>query len=50
LSIIVVYFIGYEIFKRKLLALSCSLLLAILPLAVFFSRNLQPESPAFFFI
>lgn len=50
LSIIVIYFMALLLFNSTLLSLFCALLLAIMPLAVFFSRNLQPESPAFFFM
>ena len=50
LSILVIYFIAYLLFKNRSHALFCAFLLAIMPLAVFFSRNLQPESPAFFFM
>lgn len=50
LSVLVLYRISLFLFKDKVQALSASLLLAIMPLAVFFSRNLQPESPAFFFM
>jgi 4-amino-4-deoxy-L-arabinose transferase-like glycosyltransferase len=50
LSILVIYFIGILLFKEKKSAIFSSLLMAIMPLAVFFSRNLQPESPAFFFM
>ena len=49
-SILVIYFIASILFKNPILSLASSLLLAIMPLAVFFSRNLQPESPAFFFM
>ncbi|MDD4939651.1 MAG: glycosyltransferase family 39 protein [Candidatus Omnitrophica bacterium] len=50
LAIFVIYFLGLLLFKDVKPALFCSLLLAIMPLAVFYSRNLQPESPAFFFM
>lgn len=50
LSIITIYFIAGLFFDGIYLPLYTALLLAILPLAVFFSRNLQPESPAFFFM
>ena len=49
-SILVIYFVGLILFKDNVLSLFCAFLLAIMPLAVFFSRNLQPESPAFFFM
>lgn len=49
-SILVFYFICNILFKDKRLALFGSFLLAVMPLGVFFSRNLQPESPAFFFM
>ena len=50
LSIVVIYLIAFLLFNNTILSLSCAFLLAIMPLAVFFSRNLQPESPAFFFM
>ena len=50
LSILVIYFISQVLFRKKMLSLFCAFLLAIMPLAVFFSRNIQPESPAFFFM
>lgn len=50
LSILVIYFIGRVLFKDENRALFCAFLLAIMPLPVFFSRNLQPESPAYFFV
>ncbi|MBM3255077.1 MAG: glycosyltransferase family 39 protein [Candidatus Omnitrophica bacterium] len=49
-SIIIIYLIAKIFFDNVLAALACSLLLAGMPLAVFFSRNLQPESPGFFFL
>lgn len=49
-SVLIIYYIGLILFSRKRMALLCALLLTIMPLAVFFSRNLQPESPAFFFM
>lgn len=50
LSILILYFISNQLFRNRLLSLFASLLLAVMPLAVFFSRNLQPESPALFFM
>ncbi|MCM8792534.1 MAG: glycosyltransferase family 39 protein [Candidatus Omnitrophica bacterium] len=50
LSIIMIYLIGTILFKGKKAAFLSAILMAVLPLAVFFSRNLQPESPAFFFM
>lgn len=50
LAIPVMYFMGLLLFESAAIALFCSFLLAIMPLGVFFSRNLQPESPAFFFM
>ncbi|MCM8788008.1 MAG: glycosyltransferase family 39 protein [Candidatus Omnitrophica bacterium] len=49
-SIILLYFIAKLLFDRKELALFCAMLLSIIPLAVFFSRNIQAESPALFFL
>ena len=50
LSILIIYFIALLLFRNTPLSLYCALLLAVMPLAVFFSRNLLPESPAFFFM
>lgn len=50
LSILVVYFIGRLLFKGAVLSLCCAFFLSIMPLAVFYSRNIQPESPGFFFM
>lgn len=50
LSIPIIYLISNLLFNNVYLSLFSSLLLAIMPLAVFFSRNLQPESAAFFFM
>ena len=50
LSILVIYFISLLLFSNVNLALFGASLLAIMPLGVFFSRNLQTESPAFFFM
>ncbi|MCX5696560.1 MAG: glycosyltransferase family 39 protein [Candidatus Omnitrophica bacterium] len=50
ISILAIYRIALLLFQDLILALFCAFLLAIMPLAVFFSRNLQPESPAFFFM
>src|SRR3989338_3143367 len=50
LSVLAFYRLSLFLFKNEARALSAGLLLAIMPLAVFFSRNLQPESPAFFFM
>jgi len=49
-GILVLYFISNLLFSSRNLSLFASLILAIIPLAVFFSRNLQPESPALFFM
>jgi 4-amino-4-deoxy-L-arabinose transferase-like glycosyltransferase len=50
LSILVIYLIASLFFKEFILSLFCASLVAVMPLAVFFSRNLQPETPAFFFM
>jgi len=49
-GILVIFFLAELLFSSTALALFCSGLLAVMPLAVFFSRNLQPESPGFFFM
>ncbi len=50
LSIIIIYLIANLLFNNAALALFSAFLLAVMPLAIFFSRNLQPESPALFFL
>ncbi len=49
LSIYLMARIGLYFFHDRTLSLVCASILAILPLSVFFSRNIQPESPALFF-
>ncbi len=48
-SIIVIYAVTKLLTKNEYLALLGSFLLTIMPLAVYFGRNIQPESPALFF-
>jgi 4-amino-4-deoxy-L-arabinose transferase-like glycosyltransferase len=50
LTILVFYLLGLALFRDKRFALFLALLLAVMPLAVFFSRNLQPESPGLLFM
>lgn len=50
LSIVAIYYISLLLFESAHLSLFCAFLLSILPLGVFFSRNIQAESPAFFFM
>ncbi len=50
LSIIVMYLIAQILFRNTVVSLFTAFLMALMPLAVFFSRNLQPESPGFFFM
>jgi len=50
LSIIVIYLTCNLLFNNQNLSLLAASLLAVMPLGVFFSRNIQPESPAFFFM
>jgi len=50
LSILIVYLIALLLFTNGMVALWCASIMAILPLSVFFSRNIQPESPALFFM
>ncbi|MCX5713985.1 MAG: glycosyltransferase family 39 protein [Candidatus Omnitrophica bacterium] len=49
-SIIVAYQIAYLLFCDAIAAVLCSFVLAVTPVAAFFSRNLQPESPALFWL
>jgi len=50
LSILLMYLVSLALFSNVNLALFGASILAIMPLGVFFSRNLQAESPAFFFM
>ena len=50
LGIIVIYLVSNLLFNNQNLSLLSASLLAVMPLGVFFSRNIQPESPAFFFM
>ena len=49
-SIFIIYLMGCILFDDRRAALFSAAVLAMAPLAVFFSRNLQPESPALFFM
>lgn len=49
-AVLILFRIGLILFASPAGALWASLLLAVSPLAVFFSRNIQGESPAFFFM
>lgn len=49
-SILAIYYISLLLFNNVTVSLWCAFLLSIMPLGVFFSRNIQPESPAFFFM
>lgn len=49
-SILIVYALGVVLSGSAQAGLWAALFLAVLPLSVFFSRNLQAESPAFFFM
>lgn len=49
-SIVTIYYLARILFADVIASLFCAFLLAVMPLAVFFSRNLQPECPAFFFM
>jgi 4-amino-4-deoxy-L-arabinose transferase-like glycosyltransferase len=49
-AILLMYWFSLLVTGRVRLALFSGAVLAVAPLAVFFSRNLQPESPAFFFM
>lgn len=49
-SIPLLYLIVRKLSDDKFLGLLSSLLLSLMPLGVFFGRNIQPESPALFFL
>lgn len=44
------YYICYELTGKKEPSIYAAFLMTIMPLAVFFGRNIQPESPALFFM
>jgi len=50
LSILLIFYLTRLLTSEDLSAFLSAFLLAIMPLGVFFSRNLQPESAAFFFM
>jgi len=50
LSILCMFWLIEIFLKENIYSLSGALLLSIMPLGVYFSRNLQPESGAFFFM
>jgi 4-amino-4-deoxy-L-arabinose transferase-like glycosyltransferase len=49
-SIAIMYGLAFLLFDNVTFSLTSAFTLSIMPLAVFFSRNLQPESPGLFFI
>ncbi len=44
------YYVCYELTRKEEISIYAAFLMTIMPLAVFFGRNIQPESPALFFI
>lgn len=50
LTIPLIYFLVKELSDNEYLSLVSSFIFSFLPLAVFFGRNLQPETPALFFL
>jgi len=44
------YYACYELTRKKELSIYAALFVTIMPMAVFFGRNIQPESPALFFV
>lgn len=49
-SVLAVYFIAGGLFGGPYISLFCAFLSAVLPVLIFFSRNLQPDAPALFFM
>ncbi len=49
-SIPLLYLIGKQLTENKFIVLLACLLFTIMPVSVFFGRNVQPEAPALFFI
>lgn len=49
-SIPLLYYLCNELTEKKDISIIAAFLITIMPLAVFFGRNIQPETPALFFI
>lgn len=49
-SVVLAYYICRELTGKKELSIYAALFMAIMPIAVFFGRNIQPETPALFFM
>lgn len=49
-SVVTMYFVVKRLTNSEYLSLLSSFLLSFMPLGVYFGRNIQPESPALFFI
>ena len=49
-SIYLIYLVGKKLTGKEYFSLTSALLMAIMPLGVFFGRNIQPEMPALFFL
>lgn len=50
ISILFLYKVSFLLSGSREISILSSIILTILPLSIFFSRNLQPESPAFLFM
>lgn len=49
-SIPLLYYLCDQLTEKKVISVIAAFLMTIMPLAVFFGRNIQPETPALFFI
>ena len=49
-SVVTIYFVVKQLANSEYLSLLSAFLLSFMPLGVYFGRNIQPESPALFFI
>ncbi len=49
-SILMTYFLVKELSGNEYLSLLSSFLITVMPLGIFFGRNIQPESPGLFFL
>ena len=49
-SIPLSYYLSNELTEKKEISVVAAFLMAIMPLSVFFGRNIQPETPALFFM
>ncbi len=49
-SIVTIYLVTKKLFNNEYISLLSSFLLSVMPLGIYFGRNIQPESPALLFM